>query len=139
VILYLWFIEEFFWKRKFFKEMLQNLKSWSRKNISQFFRDKMLKLWKHICQVEEFLGQAYSLDGTNPNRTLLFRTRRLHELRLLHFQNCFLRQVSGINELIDLTAKHEIFLHTVCNILVLNESELLGQNFENFLSTLLVL
>ena len=83
--------------------MLQNLKSWSRKNICQFFRDKMLKLWKHICQVEEFLGQAYSLDGTNPNRTLLVRTRRLHELRLLHFQNCVLRQVSGINKLIKMS------------------------------------
>ena len=140
--------------KRIFKEMLQDLKSWNRKNISQFFRDKMLKLWKRIFQVEGFLGQAYSLDDTNPNRTLLFWTRRLHELRLFNFHRCFLRQVSGINKLIKMStyrlafgdsvgwtysAKHEIFPHTVCDILVWNESELLEQNFENFLSTLLVL
>jgi len=98
-------------KRKFFKEMLQNLKSWNRKNIFQIFRDKMLKLWKHIFQVVGFPGQAYTLDGTSPNLTLPFRPRRLHELRLLFIFKMFLKM------------SQRIWLN--------------WPNFENFLNTLL--
>ena len=83
-----WFIEEFS-KEIYFIETLLNLKSWNRKNICQFFRDKMLKLWKRIFLAARSRGQAYSLGDMTPNLTLLFQIHRLHELQLFRIFRIF--------------------------------------------------